>query len=129
MQLYDANDAFNTFKMLLLNDRVSNQLTDSEKQQLVNLVKQCERKHRLVYLMIEFAKTYNIYLHFIAFVKDKFMIINEYSFVGDNKSKKQAFIVLNGDYTVCGPLFVLFRKQAIFTIYLKSIKTNTFTMT
>jgi hypothetical protein len=129
MQLCNANGAFNTFEMLLLNDRIfekkninnnQNQLTDSEKQQLVNLVEQYERErereHALLYLIVEFANKYNIYLHFIAFFKDKFMINNDYSFVGDNKSKKQAFIVLNGDNTVCGPLFSVdrYERRAVF---------------
>jgi hypothetical protein len=53
MEIYDAKGAFNTFEFILLNDPTfnrrninnnSNLLTDSEKQQLANLVQQYDRE-------------------------------------------------------------------------------------
>jgi len=126
MELYDAESAFHTFEFILSNDATfigknleNNQkkLTDYDKQQLTNIVQIYSGKETLTGLMGKFVESYKIYLHFIGFNQGKFRIINEYSFLDKDEQRRLAFVVLNGDDTVCGPLFIddlTGRTQAVF---------------
>ncbi|CAF4808448.1 unnamed protein product [Rotaria sp. Silwood1] len=93
LKLYGAKSARDTFEFILSNDSTfknktidknQNELTDSDYEQLNNLVRK---------------------------------IINEYFIVNQNKLKKNAFIVLNGDDTICGPLFAFDRNEKIQTVF------------
>ncbi len=110
MELYDAESAFNTLEFILLNDarftnNNQNELIDYDKQQLTNIVQIYSGKPTLITLMGKFVESYNIYLHFIGFDQGKFRVINQYFFRDTNERRRLAFVVLNGDDTVCGPLF------------------------
>jgi len=111
MELYDAESAFNTLEFILLNDarftnNNQNELIDYDKQQLTNIVQIYSGKPTLNDLMGKFVESYNIYLHFIGFKQGKFRMINQYYYFRDTDERRRlAFIVLNGDDTVCGPLF------------------------
>jgi hypothetical protein len=126
MELHDANGLLNTVIFILSNDHKFNssnvensqdQLTDPEKQQFVDLQKGPQGQHMLFNLIMALTNFYKIYLHIIGFKDGQFQIINEYYVVDRNKPQKQAFVVLNGDNTVCGPLFAHNRtggKQTVF---------------
>jgi hypothetical protein len=120
MELYDVSNAFGTFEFILLNGHMKNnenELMNNDKQQLIQLAQNYNGGQTLILLIIGFAQLYNIYLHFIAFHEGRFQMINECSFPDKTKQGQQAFIVLNGDYTVCGALFSVSldgRKQTVF---------------
>jgi hypothetical protein len=114
MELYDAQSALHTFefiishgaaflKRMMNNDQ--NELTDYDKQKLIDLVPNHSGRETLADLMGKFVEFFSIYLSFIAFEQGKFRIINKYSFPDKTKQRNQAFVVLNGDNTFCGPLF------------------------
>jgi hypothetical protein len=120
MDIYDAKGAFNAFKFILSNDPTfksrkrnnnSNLLTDAEKQQLTNIVQKYERNQNLLQLIIEFLRLFNIYLNFIGIVQGRFKVVSEHTFLDKTASERQALIVLNGNNTICGPLFVAFIKH------------------
>jgi hypothetical protein len=111
MELHVAESAFGTFQFILSNaakplnkNNNQNELTDYD-QQLVNLVQTCNGGQNLTELAMEFGKFSNIDLRFIAFYQEKYRIINESSFPDTTKRGHRAFVVLNGDSTICGPLF------------------------
>jgi hypothetical protein len=121
MNLHVAPSVLDMFEFILLDGNMNNnQLTNDEKQKLIKLV-QNYNDEQILTLAIEFAGSYNIYLHFIAFHQGKFQIINEYSFPDRTKQRQQAFIVLNGDFTVCGALCVSFKNQTSVRINLKRV--------
>ncbi|CAF3439913.1 unnamed protein product [Rotaria sp. Silwood1] len=110
LKLYGAKSARDTFEFILSNDSTfknktidknQNELTDSDYEQLNNLVRKYRNRHTLIHLIIDFLEFSNTRLNFIGFVDGKFRIINEYFIVNQNKLKKNAFIVLNGDDTIC----------------------------
>ncbi|CAF1052900.1 unnamed protein product [Rotaria sp. Silwood1] len=126
LKLYGAKSARDTFEFILSNDSTfknktidknQNELTDSDYEQLNNLVRKYRNRHTLIHLIIDFLEFSNTRLNFIGFVDGKFRIINEYFIVNQNKLKKNAFIVLNGDDTICGPLFALDRNEKIQTVF------------
>jgi len=120
MEIYDAKSALDTFQFILSNGSTftsgnfnnnQNELTVYN-QQLTNIVQIYSGRQTLIDLIGKFFEFSNIYLHFIAFNDDqgKFQIINKYFFQDKTKRKALAFVVLNGDHTICGPLSVLFKK-------------------
>jgi hypothetical protein len=120
MELYGGSNTLGTFEFILLNGHMKNnenELTNNDKQQLIQLAQNDNGRETLIRLIVGFAELYHIYLHFIAFHESKFQMINEWSFPDKIKQGQQAFIVLNGDYTVCGVLFSIGldgRKQTVF---------------
>ena len=119
MGLYVALSVFDTLKFILSNgniDNNQNKLTHSGEQELLKLV-QNYNDGSVLNLAVAFAASYNIYLSFIAFHENRFQIVNEYSFPDRTKQRLQSFIVLNGNFTVCGPLSSVAldgRRQAIY---------------
>ena len=114
MELHGEPNAVCTFEFILSHAAAStgmstnnnqNQSMHYEKQQHINLVQNYNDGRNLTKLAVEFAKSFAIYLYFIAFHQGKFGIINEYLFPDQIKQRKTAFVVLNGDKTICGPLF------------------------
>ena len=127
MELYPAQGMLDTVIFILQHDLIfkssnaknnEDQLTDSEKQQFIDLEKKDEDPRTLINLIAAFANLYNIYLYCIAYVQGEFRIINEHLFMDKNEQAKQAFLVLGGNNTVFGPLFVHDlngRKQTVFS--------------
>lgn len=135
MELYGASNAFDAFQFMLsradmfLHGDIDDDQSESvacRKQQLINLLQNYDRTKDLTNLSVDFFIFFDIYLYFIGFKKNRFDLINDYSFPDRNKQRKIAFVVLNGDYTVCGPLFahVPTGKHTVFTFGDMSIATH-----
>ena len=120
MTLYDAKDTLESREQILLSglkftkrSKSNNQyeLTGEDKKQLDNLVRNDRGEQNLKNIAAEFAKSDNIYLHFIAQDRGTYRIINEEFSPNATKQQGRAFVVLNSDYTVCGVLSVLFKNK------------------
>ncbi|UJR37547.1 hypothetical protein I4U23_030248 [Adineta vaga] len=115
MELYGANSELDAFESIIVNkcictnenmNNVSNNLPISVKEQLKEYVQKHKDAPTSLPAVVEFNNSFKIYLHFIAFRVGKFQLTNKYTFLHNDKEKRQAFIVLNGDNTICGPLFI-----------------------
>jgi hypothetical protein len=119
MELHDARNAVDALEFILSNGTacIGKNTNNNEslfinynKQQLIELVQNYNNGQNLTNLAVQFINSFGIHLHFIAFNQGKFGIVSKYLFLDKSKQRKIAFIVLNGDKTICGPLFVSFKK-------------------
>ena len=127
MELYGASNTRDAFEFLLSHlstpidediDNNQKHSADCRKQQLINLLRSYNRERNLTNLFVDFFIFFGIYLYFIGFKEHEFGLINEYVFPDRTKQRKIAFIVLNRDQTICGPLYALVNTgiQTVFTL-------------
>lgn len=114
MELYGASNALDAFEFILsflsipIGEYIDNNQNYSaayRRQLLMNLLQNYDKKRDLTNLFADFYVFFDIYLYFIQFKQHEFGLINDYTFPDRTKQRKIAFVVLNRDQTICGPLF------------------------
>ncbi len=108
VSLHPAQSLVDAVDYILLYDHIlKSSNIDHDKQKLINLeLDITEKPWKLQYLAKTFADSFEIDLQIIVYTNEKFEIINKYWSLDTNKLKKQAFLIFNSNYTVCGSLFV-----------------------
>lgn len=128
MQLVDGNGALDTLATILMGSRIANAnvLTNARSQALEAFVQKYAHGIESYLALVDFINQFGIYLHFIGFINGQFRLINDYQLVRSD-GKQTAFIVLNGDRTVCGPLFLYdsaYQQRFVFALDDQSVHTN-----
>jgi hypothetical protein len=115
VELADTKTAVGAFEAILLDKHAFDSengnmhpsiLSDLEREQLIQYANKYEHQPASLAGIADFFSTYDTYLYLIAFVEGKFRMVTDYTVFSRDKKKGKAFIVLNGDGTVCGPLFL-----------------------
>ena len=135
MELYGVSNALDAFQFVLSHGNTflgedfendQDHSNDYRKQVLINLLRNYYDRRDLTNLFIEFYIFFDVYLYFIGFKQYQFGLINDYLFPNGTKQRKIAYVVLNGNGTICGPLFAHgpTGKQTVFTHSDMSIATE-----
>lgn len=138
IQLFQINNAIEVLKLLILNgitptnNVIKNQNTSNvvNEAKLISLATSYNGLKDLLSLIVGFAQCSGIYLIFIGYIDGKFNVLNEYSNIITTTVDKTSYIVLNGNETICGPLFFVDqynRKKMVFRhddMFIKNIVNN-----
>lgn len=103
MELHCAQKISDVFKFIMEYMNTES-IDDDKKQQFIDWYEDPTMETDLFDLMEKSSEYIDLCLQFIGFDEGRFQIINKYT-INTNQKQKSAFIVLNGDSTMCGPLF------------------------
>lgn len=103
MELYKANNDTDIFISIIKN--MNDELIDPQKlQELIDWIKNPKIEKNNNNFMRKYAECLDLYFCFIGFNQGKFQK-TELKFASADQNKYCVFVVLNGDRTMCGPLY------------------------